>query len=137
MPDDVAAQRDIETMRRLHAAFNRRDIDAMLSARRRGLRVAPARCPASKDACTADAASSGSGSRRSTPTGWSSGPTPASSTTLGDSVLAIGTWHAVARASGLRLDAQPAAWLVRFDDGVAVSQETFTDLDEARRAAGL
>jgi ketosteroid isomerase-like protein len=50
---------------------------------------------------------------------------------------AAGTWDAVARTSGLRLDAQPAMWLSHVRDGKIVRHETFTDPDEAYRAAGL
>jgi ketosteroid isomerase-like protein len=56
---------------------------------------------------------------------------------LGDAVLALGRWHARGRASGIVLDVQTAAWLVRLRDGKVVWYRTFSDRAEAFEAAGL
>ena len=52
-----------------------------------------------------------------------------------DRLLAFGTWKARGRSSGVQLDAQPAAWLVRLRHGKTVRMQTFTDRAEALEAA--
>jgi ketosteroid isomerase-like protein len=54
-----------------------------------------------------------------------------------DRLLAFGTWRARGRTSGVQLDAQPAAWLIRLRNGKAVRMQTFTDRAAALEAAGL
>jgi ketosteroid isomerase-like protein len=54
-----------------------------------------------------------------------------------DRVLALGTWRARGRSSGVELDSQPAAWLVQLRDDKAVRMQTFTDRAQALEAAGL
>ncbi|HEY6775205.1 MAG TPA: nuclear transport factor 2 family protein [Thermoleophilaceae bacterium] len=54
---------------------------------------------------------------------------------LGDVVLILGSWHARARTSGVVLDSEPAAWVARIRHGKVVRQETFTDQDQAFEAA--
>ena len=57
---------------------------------------------------------------------------------LGDErLLALGTWRARGRSSGLELDSQPAAWLLQLRGGKAVRMQTFTDRAKALEAAGL
>jgi ketosteroid isomerase-like protein len=57
---------------------------------------------------------------------------------LGDErLLALGTWRARGRSSGLELDSQPAAWLLQLRDRKAVRMQTFTDRAKALEAAGL
>jgi ketosteroid isomerase-like protein len=55
---------------------------------------------------------------------------------LGDTVLALGRWHARGRGSGIVLDVQTAAWVVRVRDGKVVWFRTFSDRAEAFEAAG-
>ncbi len=55
----------------------------------------------------------------------------------GDLVLSFGRWHACGRGSGITLDIDTAAWLVRVQEGKVVWWQTFTDPAEALRAAGL
>jgi ketosteroid isomerase-like protein len=50
-------------------------------------------------------------------------------------VLAFGSWHARGRRSGIELDFQQAGWLVRFQNGMLTSVQTFTDRDRALAAA--
>lgn len=64
-------------------------------------------------------------------------PDPQEFRDLGDVVLALGTWHARARTSGLSLDSQPGAWVARIRAGKIVRYETFTDRSEALEAVGL
>ncbi len=52
-------------------------------------------------------------------------------------LLAIGTWRARARISGVQLDSQPAAWLIHLRDQRIVRMQTFTDRRRALEAAGL
>jgi ketosteroid isomerase-like protein len=54
-----------------------------------------------------------------------------------DRQLAFGTWRARGRGSGVQLDAQPAAWLIRLRNGKVVRMQTFTDRADALEAAGL
>jgi uncharacterized protein len=56
---------------------------------------------------------------------------------LGDHVLVLGRWRARGRASGVELENQPGAWLYDVKGGKAVRMRTFTDRDEALKAAGL
>ena len=52
-------------------------------------------------------------------------------------LLAVGTWRARGRISGVRLDSQPAAWLIDLRDQRIVRMQTFTDRSRALEAAGL
>jgi ketosteroid isomerase-like protein len=56
---------------------------------------------------------------------------------LGDRVLAFGRWHARGRSSGIELDVTTAAWLARLRNGKVTWYQTFTDRGEALSAAGL
>ncbi len=55
----------------------------------------------------------------------------------GDVVLTLGSWRARARTSGVTLDEQRGAWLTHLRAGKIVRHETFTDREEALRAAGI
>lgn len=55
----------------------------------------------------------------------------------GDRVLALGTWRAQGRGSGVELAAQHAAWLIDCRDGKVVRLQTFTDVERGLEAAGL
>jgi ketosteroid isomerase-like protein len=54
-----------------------------------------------------------------------------------DRLLALGTWRARGRSSGVELDSQPAAWLIQLRNGKTVRMQTFTDRSQALEAAGL
>jgi ketosteroid isomerase-like protein len=54
-----------------------------------------------------------------------------------DRLLALGTWRARGRTSGVELTSQPAAWLLEVRDRRVVRMQTFTDRDKALEAAGL
>jgi ketosteroid isomerase-like protein len=56
---------------------------------------------------------------------------------FGDRVLAFGRWHACGRKSGITLDVDTAAWLVHVRNGKVIWWQTFTDRAEALVAAGL
>jgi ketosteroid isomerase-like protein len=57
----------------------------------------------------------------------------------GDRVLAIGSWRAQGRRGGVALDFPQASWfnLTQWKEGRIVRMQTFTDRNEAFRAAGL
>jgi ketosteroid isomerase-like protein len=54
-----------------------------------------------------------------------------------DRVLALGTWHARGRRSGVELHLQQAAWLLHFRNRKLIRLQTFTDPNKALEAAGL
>ena len=56
---------------------------------------------------------------------------------LGDRVIAFGHWRARGRTSGVEVDGQPATWVAWVRDGRLYRWRTFTDRDEALEAAGV
>jgi uncharacterized protein (TIGR02246 family) len=127
---------NVDLLRRVHEAFNRRDLETMLElihpdgewvplmatlegARYRG-RDEIRRWYLELDRDWAEFQT-----------------TPEEFRDLGDVVLILGTWHARSRATGLTLDRQPGAWVAHVRDGKVVRQETFTDRAQAFEAAGL
>jgi ketosteroid isomerase-like protein len=52
-----------------------------------------------------------------------------------DRVLAIGSWHARGRRSGVELRLQQAAWLAHYRNRKLLRLQTFTDRTEALEAA--
>jgi ketosteroid isomerase-like protein len=54
-----------------------------------------------------------------------------------DRVLVLGTWQAQGRGSGVELNSQQAAWLIRVEAGKVIRMQTFTDRLKAFEAAGL
>jgi uncharacterized protein len=55
---------------------------------------------------------------------------------VGGRVMVCGHWHARGRASGVELE-NPGTYLYEIKDGKVVSMRTFTDRDAALEAAGL
>jgi ketosteroid isomerase-like protein len=55
----------------------------------------------------------------------------------GNTVIALGCWHARGKASGAQLDNEPATWVVEFLDGKMTRLQTYTSRAEALKAAGL
>jgi uncharacterized protein len=55
---------------------------------------------------------------------------------VGGRVMVCGHWHARGRASGVELE-NPGTYLYEIKDGKVVSMRTFTDRDAALKAAGL
>jgi ketosteroid isomerase-like protein len=56
---------------------------------------------------------------------------------IGDRVLVFGRWRARARSSGIELENERASWVMDLQDGKIVRLQTYTDRDEAVKAAGL
>jgi ketosteroid isomerase-like protein len=54
-----------------------------------------------------------------------------------DRALALGTWRARGRGSGLELDSHSGGWFVSVRDGLAHRWRTFTDRAEALEALGV
>ena len=65
-------------------------------------------------------------------------PLPEEFVDLGDGrLLAIGTWRAQARTSGVQLNSQPGAWLIHLRHQRIIRMQTFSDRRRALEAAGL
>ena len=56
---------------------------------------------------------------------------------LGDQALALGTWYARGRESGLELRSQPGAWLATIRDGLIYRWRTYTERADALEALGV
>jgi ketosteroid isomerase-like protein len=56
---------------------------------------------------------------------------------VGDQALALGTWRARGRGSGLELESYRGAWLATIRDGLVYRWRTFTDPAEALAAVGV
>src|SRR3954447_16746629 len=54
----------------------------------------------------------------------------------GDQLVVYGHWSARSHSSGVEIS-MPATWVIEMRDGLISRWETFTDRDEAHRAAGL
>jgi ketosteroid isomerase-like protein len=55
----------------------------------------------------------------------------------GNTVIALGCWHARGRASGAELDSEPATWVVEFRDRKMTRLQTYTSRADALDALGL
>jgi ketosteroid isomerase-like protein len=132
----VMSRHNVELVRRLHQAFNERDIETFLELLHPDVEWVPmmARLEGAVYRGRAEV-------RR-----WLAGldhdwvdlrTEPREFRDLGDMVLILGSWHARARTSGLVLDSEPGAWVARIRDGKVVRQETFTDRNQAFEAVGL
>jgi uncharacterized protein len=127
---------NLEVVRRFHDAFNRRDVDAMVAVWDKDAEFRPIMSALDSqvyrghdglrawlDAIFAD---------------WEVFEAYDDEfRDFGDSVLSFGHWHACGRASGVVLDVDTAAWLVRVREGKIVWWQTFTDRAEALEAVGL
>ena len=130
------SKENVELMQRFHAAFNARDLDALFAILDPDFHWFPLMARLEGEELRGR-----EGVRRwieRLDEDWDDFRTdPQEFHDLGDAVLSLGTWQARARASGVEVEGQKAAWLARMRDGKVISQETFTDQAEARRSAGL
>jgi ketosteroid isomerase-like protein len=55
----------------------------------------------------------------------------------GDTVIALGCWHARGKVSRAQLDSEPATWVVEFRDGKMTRLQTYTSRADASDALGL
>jgi ketosteroid isomerase-like protein len=129
------SRQNVELVRRMHHAFNQRDTETFLGLLDPDVEWVPMMARLEGTVYRG----------RAEVEGWLAGldrdwlalrTEPQEFRDLGDVVLAVGTWHARARTSGVVLDSEPGAWVARVRDGKVVRQETFTDLGQALDAAG-
>ena len=55
----------------------------------------------------------------------------------GDTVIALGCWHACGKVSQAKLDSEPATWVVEFRERKMTRLQTYTSRTEASDALGL
>jgi ketosteroid isomerase-like protein len=130
------SQQNVELMRRLHRAFNRRDTETFLELLDPDVEWVPmmARLEGAVYRGRTEVKRWLAGLDRD----WVELRTqPREFRDLGDMVLILGTWHARARTSGLVLDSEHAAWVAQIRDGKVLWQETFTDRAQALEAVKL
>ena len=127
---------NVEIVRGVHLAFNRRDVDAILAVWDEEAEFRPV-----MSALEGAVYRGHEGLRqwmREVDEDWDVFEANGDEyRDLGDEVLALGGWHARGRASGIVLDVKTAAWLVRLREGKVVSYRSFSDRDEAFEAAGI
>jgi ketosteroid isomerase-like protein len=125
------SRENVEVARRLHDAFNARDVEALIALVRPDAEWVPIMAKLEGSVYR------GHGEMRrwmaEIDAHWEEFRTlPEEFRDLGDRVLSLGTWQARSRTGGVALDGQPGAWLAHFDaDGLVFRHETFTDPDEA------
>jgi ketosteroid isomerase-like protein len=130
------SRQNVELVRRLHQAFNRRDTETFLELLDPDVEWVPmmARLEGAVYRGRAEVEQWLAGLDHD----WVELRTdPREFRDLGEVVLILGTWHARARTSGLVLDSEPGAWVARIRGGKVVRQETFTDRNQAFKAVGL
>jgi ketosteroid isomerase-like protein len=130
------SRQNVELVRRLHEAFNRRDAETFLELLDPDVEWVPmmARLEGAVYRGRAEVERWMAGLDHD----WLELRTePQEFRDLGNVVLILGSWHARARYSGLVLDSEPGAWVAHVRDGKVVRQETFTDRAQAFVAAGL
>ena len=120
------SQPNVELVKSLHQAFNRRDIGTFLELLDPDVEWVPMMARLEGTVYRG----------RAEVEGWLAGldhdwvdlrTDPQEFQDLGDVVLILGTWRARARTSGLVLDSEPAAWVAHIRNGKVIRQETFTD----------
>jgi ketosteroid isomerase-like protein len=130
------SEENVEIARRLHPAFNRRDVDEVLSVLDPDVEWIPIMA-----ALEGRVYRGHEGVVRwmeELETDWEIFETrPEEFRDLGDRVLILGCWRARGRASGVELASEPASWLLELKDGKVVRLQTFTDRSEALAAAGV
>jgi ketosteroid isomerase-like protein len=130
------SQENVQIARRVHEAFNRRDMAAFLELLDPEVEWIPIMASLEGSVYRGHA-----GVRRwiaELDTDWESFETcPEEFRDLGDRVLILGSWRACGRVSGVRLENQPGSWLAHLKDGKLTRQQTYTDRAEALEAAGL
>jgi len=130
------SRENVEIMRRFHETFNRRDVDAWLGLMHPDVELVP--ITARMEGTVYRGHDEIRRWLREFDEDWELfRTTPLEFQDLGDHFLVLGTWDARARTSGVRLDAQPGAWVAAVRDGKITRQETFTNRAEALEALSL
>lgn len=123
-------------MRRFHDTFNRRDVDGFLALMHHEAEVVPITGRLEGTVYRGHAALRAFLSTFDED--WEVFRTvPVEFQDFGDRVMALGTWEARGRGSGINLNGQPGAWVAWIRDGKIRRQETFTDRAQALEALGL
>ena len=127
------SQDNVEIARGVHDAFNRRDVAALLGLLDPEVEWVPILAALEGRVYRGHA-----GVKRwikELDTDWEYFETcPEEFRDLGDRVLALGSWRARGRASGVQLENQPGCWLLDLKDGKVMRQQTYTDRAEAFEA---
>jgi ketosteroid isomerase-like protein len=130
------SQENVEIVRRVFDAFNRRNIDAFLGALDPDVEWIPIMA-----ALEGRVYRGHEGTRRwieDLTADWEFfEPRFEEFRDLGDRVVVFGHWRARGRASAVELENQPGTWLYEVKDGKVVLMRTFTDRAEALEAVGL
>jgi uncharacterized protein len=130
------SQENVETVRRLFPAFNRRDIDALLEPLDPHVEWVPIMA-----ALEGRVYRGHEGVRRwieDLDEYWELFEVDSQELIdLGDRVLVLGCWRARGRVSGVGLDNEPGTWLLHFKAAKVVRMQTYTDRAEGLKAAGL
>ena len=130
------SQENIETVRRLHELFNRRDVEGFLDLVHPDFEWIP--LWAKLQGTVYRGHDELARAFEELDSDWLEfRADPHEFRDLGDVVLACGSWHGQARTSRLVVEGQPGAWVTLFRDGRAVRMETFSNRDDALEAAGL
>jgi ketosteroid isomerase-like protein len=130
------SQDNVQIARRVHEAFNRRDVAALFELLDPEVEWIPILATLEGHVYRGHA-----GVRRwieDLDTDWEYFETcPEEFRDLGARVLILGHWRARGRASGVELEHESGSWLVHLNGGKVVRQQTYTDPREALKAAGL
>jgi ketosteroid isomerase-like protein len=125
-----------ELIRIFHDAFNRRDIEAMIALQHPEIEFVP--ITANLEGEVYRTAGQIRAYLRSVPLDWDVFESRAEVFyEKGEQALALGTWVAKGRGSGVTLTAQPAAWHVIVRDGLVYRWHAYSDTAKAIEAFGV
>jgi len=132
----VTPDEEFELVRNTWADFSRADMDAMLERLHPEIRIVPFGA-----ALQGRSYEGRDGVRRwfedEISTTWERFETiPEAHRDAGAQLVVYGHWSARSLSSGVEIS-MPATWVLEFRDGLISRWETFTDRDDAHRAAGL
>lgn len=124
-----------EIVKRGLEAFNRRDADAMVALQHPDIEFVP--ITAAMEGRVYGRADTPN-FIRSLELDWEYFEThPREYYELGDRALALGTWRAKGRGSGVELGSQQGGWFAEIRDGLVYRWRTYTDRADALRALGV
>jgi ketosteroid isomerase-like protein len=125
-----------EIVKRWLQAFNRRDGDAMIALQHPEIEFVP--ITAAMEGRVYRSPDETRDFLRSLELDWEVFETePQEFYEVGDRALALGTWRARGRASGLELGSQRGGWLATIREGLVYRFRTYTERAEALDALGV
>jgi ketosteroid isomerase-like protein len=125
-----------ELIRRTLEAFNRRDLEGMLALQHAEAEVVP--ITAAMEGRVYRGREDMREFLQSIELDWDVFETcPEDYYERGDRALALGTWTARGRGSGVEMTSQRGAWLAQLKDGLVYRWRTYTDRQEALEAFGV